>query len=70
MNDFTLEQKRKFVLRHVIQLARWQCPGVTHECRNMVEESPLDWLNKTFNQFAELYEHDKDTIDRLIEEKP
>lgn len=60
--DFTMEQKRNFVMRHTLQLQAWQQPTMQSEYRRFVECAPEDWINKSFMQFAEMYEYDKDTI--------
>lgn len=55
LRKFTLEQKKDFVLRHIQQLAQWQNPGRKSEYEEYVKNSELDWINKTFLQFSEMY---------------
>lgn len=62
LGGFTMEQKRNFVMRHTQQLAAWQQPGMQSEYRRYVEGAPEDWINKSFMQFAEMYDYDKDAI--------
>ena len=62
LGDFTMEQKRNFVMRHTLQLQAWQQPQMQSEYRRYVEGAPDEWINKSFMQFAEMYEYDKNAI--------
>jgi hypothetical protein len=62
LGDFTMEQKRNFVMRHTLQLRAWQQPQMQSEYRRYVEGAPDEWINKSFMQFAEMYEYDKNAI--------
>lgn len=62
LSDFTIDQKRNFVLRHTLQLQAWQQPHLQSDYRRYVAGAPEAWINKTFMQFAEIYGYNKDAI--------
>lgn len=65
LSGFDRTKRVNFVLRHMLQLARWQQPEQLPGMQKSVEEADDEWLNKSFLQFAEMYENDP----VLIEER-
>lgn len=62
LDDFTMDERRNFVMRHTQQLAAWQQPNLRDDYKRYIETAPEDWINKSFLQFAEMHENNKDAI--------
>ncbi len=62
VSDFTLDQKRAFVLRHVEHMASIQNPTLADQYQKYVAEAPESWIDQSFTNFAELYNFNRTAI--------
>lgn len=65
LSVFDRPKRVNFVLRHMLQLCRWQQPERLELMPKAVEEADDEWLDMAFLQFARMYENDP----VLIEER-